>query len=603
MPHFLHLVLQVLLVMALRIYILSSLLLTGDSWCNEMPQYFIHSFIRSLADHYQPTPMTVVYSRQDDGEIKQNICSSTVAYCLGYSEDDLGPAVRIIDSCFAETVIFFMGLNTTNLLNSLNHTIFKHGRQVFVHLLESAAFPYLKVDNKVVFYESTEGGKHVRLVDKYIPVKDVVVTHNMGTWTYGNGIKFNEETTWNLRSNLHGVVLRTAVLKWPPFFDYMLDMDGRPTKAKGFLMATLHELEAILNFTVSLSLPKDGEWGILTDEGEYTGLVGELVNREIDIAPSGLYRIKWREQIIDFATPVLKDLQTLIARESSGKEVNITVYLEIFMPGAWVLVCLSFASMFCTIYAMGLVNYKLPSNFLDKVLLSMAATCRQFIQIPNNLRVDNVSSRMVIIVFALNSYILFTYYTCNLTAAMTSTAPNSGIASFEDAISSGYKVVVLDGTAHSERVKDTELDLVMLTPSSGTTPFEQILSEMSRETKVLNFGSSLSFVGRHDFYPLDIKEASRQMVAFGLQKGSEYIDIFNYNIQKMDEAGILDSLAEEYFSKQTTSQTAVEEAISLGYDNVLFPCLVLVSGCAFSLFIFSSEIIGRVIEKAWEKNL
>ena len=133
---------------------------------------------------------------------------------------------------------------------------------------------------------------------------------------------------------------------------------------------------------------------------------------------------------------------------------------------------------------------------------------------------------------------------------------------------------------------------------SGTNPVELILSEMSTQTKVLNFGSSLSFVGRRDFNPLDIKEASRQMAAFGLQKGSEYTEIFNYNIQKMDEAGILDSLAQEHFSRGSTSlATGVEEAVPLGYDNVLFPCLVLVCGCGLSLLIFGGEIIGRVLKK------
>ena len=453
--------------MALRAYILSCLLIAGDSCCNEIPQYFLHSFVRDLAEHYHPTPLTLVYNRQDDEKIEQNICSSSVSYCLGYAEDDLSPTIRLIDTCFDQTLMFFAGPSSAFLLNALNHTIFKHGKEVFVHLNERKHVPYLKVDNKVVFYEPTEGGRHVRLSDRYIPNQKTTVTHTTGTWTFENGIKFNGATTWERRGDLHGVVLRTAVLKWPPFFDYSLDQDGRPIEAKGFLMATLRELEANLNFTVGLSLPKDGKWGILTDEGEYNGLVGELVNREVDIAPSGLYRIKWREQVIDFATPVLEDLQTLIAKESSGKEVNFTVYLEIFMPGAWILVCLSLASMSCTIHTMRLLKNEQTSNFMDKALLNMAATGRQFIQIPYNFSVDSVSSRMALIAFFMNSYIIFTFYTCNLTAAMTSTAPNSGIASFEDAVKNGYKVVVLEGTAHSERVKNTELDLVMLTPPSS----------------------------------------------------------------------------------------------------------------------------------------
>ena len=57
-------------------------------------------------------------------------------------------------------------------------------------------------------------------------------------------------------------------------------------------------------------------------------------------------------------------------------------------------------------------------------------------------------------------------------------------------------------------------------------------------------------------------------------------------------------MAQEHFSKRpVASQAAVEEAVPLGYDNVLFPCLVLVSGCAFSLLIFAGEIMGRFLKK------
>ena len=127
--------------MALRVYILSCLLIAGDSYCNEMPQYFLHSFIRDLAEHYHPTPLTLVYNRQDDEEIEGNVCSSSVSYCLGYAEDDLSPTIRLIGSCLDQTVIFFIGPSSAFLLNALNHTIFKHGKEVFVHLNERKDVP------------------------------------------------------------------------------------------------------------------------------------------------------------------------------------------------------------------------------------------------------------------------------------------------------------------------------------------------------------------------------------------------------------------------------------------------------------------------------
>ena len=551
-------------------------------------------FIRDLAGHYGPTPLTLVHDEQEDQNFEENLCSTSTIYCVGYAEDNVRPLAGIIEAFSHQNVVVLMKTINTSQLGIVKPTTFKYGKPIYLPLRESDTVPSLRVDNTVVFYNQVKSGEKVLLFDRYNPHDGVPFTHSMGIWTLDRGLNLTKSSRWGWRDNLYGKQLNVGVLRWPPFFDYTLDQDGFVVDAKGLLLDILLELANKLNFTTIMTTPKDGQWGYKTDNGEYTGLIGELVRRETDIAPSGLYLVKWREEAVDFTLPVLEDLQTFIAKESSGKAIDYTVYFEIFMPQAWLMVCISFASMSFILYFFNLMNKRHQANIVCEVLSSIAASGRQLIQLPpDNISFTHVGTRMTLLVFALHSYVLFTYYTCNLTAAMTSTAPSTGISSFEDANRGGYKVLVIDGTLHSERVKDKGLDLVMLKPSAGTNFPDLLAKTMSQESsKVLNFGSSLSFAGRREFYPLVIKESLTQMVAFGLQQDSEYRELFNHHLKKLNEEGILDKLADMYMPKRNSPQTILE-AIPLGYDNVFFPSLVMFIGILSSLLMVCLEKIGR----------
>ena len=504
---------------------------------------------------------------------------------------------RKIKAFSDETVMVFLGKMGKNQLEVIKPTILKYGKPVFLPLEEHDNVPALRIDNNIIFYHPIKSGEEVSLFDRYNPNDGVLFKHPVGMWRKDRGLNIIKGTKWAWRGDLGGKQLRVGVLKWPPFFDYTLDAGGSVIDAKGFFFDILQELTLSLNFTTIMMTPKDGKWGSKNEKGNYTGLIGDLVQRKTDIAPPGLYLVKWREEVVDFTLPVLEDLQTFIAKESSGKAINYTVYLEIFMPQAWMMVCISFALMSFIFSFFGLSYNKEHTTVIHEIFFGVAATGRQLIQRPLDMsRFTHIGARITLFVFALHSYVLFAYYTCNLKAAMTSTTPTMGISSFDDARRSGCKILVIDGSSHSERVKGKGLELEMLKPSPGTSYPDLIAEKMSVEkSAVLNFGSSLSFAGHSEFYPLVIQESLTQMVAFALQQDSEYKELFNYNLKRLDEKGILDKLIEVYMPKHHTPQTILE-AIPLGYDNVLFPSLVMLMGIASSLLLVIVEKIGRCVK-------
>ena len=65
--------------------------------------------------------------------------------------------------------------------------------------------------------------------------------------------------------------------------------------------------------------------------------------------------------------------------------------------------------------------------------------------------------------------------------------------------------------------------------------------------------------------------------AISLQKGSEFLHQFNYNLEKLLERGIIHKLNADWSKKKVVNYEA-PPAMSLGYDNLLFPFVIIVGG-------------------------
>ena len=63
----------------------------------------------------------------------------------------------------------------------------------------------------------------------------------------------------------------------------------------------------------------------------------------------------------------------------------------------------------------------------------------------------------------------------------------------------------------------------------------------------------------------------------GLQKNSEFTEMFNYHIFKLYEMGVMDRLKHKYVDKPN-KEFGFPEAITLGYENLLFPFGFIVLG-------------------------
>ena len=58
--------------------------------------------------------------------------------------------------------------------------------------------------------------------------------------------------------------------------------NGTITLDRGIFVEVLEELSRLLNFSYTVSVPPDGEWGALRDDGTWSGMVGQLNTKSVD---------------------------------------------------------------------------------------------------------------------------------------------------------------------------------------------------------------------------------------------------------------------------------------------------------------------------------
>ena len=383
------------------------------------------------------------------------------------------------------------------------------------------------------------------------------------------------------------------------FLEYVRDSKGNIIGAEGYFMDIFVAMQKRLNFTSKLLIGDEDAWGIQDDKGEWVGnsIVGKLARQYADITTTGLEVLETRSRVIDFTYPVMEERQLLFAKISDTSELHLFIYLDIFTYELWTVIALGIVLFSSFIFVMGYTEcFKLSGkDRVESFLVSISVSCRQLLQIPPpELQLRYGGSRMALLVFALLFYVIFCHYTCDLTSRMTWTPNKLDIRSYEDVARLGYTVAVRRETSLEEKLRNIkrgiDLKIEAFDDDSVNTK-----SEILNKAKTLLLGVSSYFIIIDGVYALDLEQQSTLLLSFGLQKNSEYTQIFSHHLQKMDESGLLHRLAQKWGIK-SVSKPKVSGAIPLGYENVLFPFIGVVIGTIIALTILFCEMLVACIE-------
>ena len=101
-------------------------------------------------------------------------------------------------------------------------------------------------------------------------------------------------------SNFNGHLLRITILSYFPYTTIISHPNGSKSYS-GAEVEILNTISEYLNFRLTFSSPKDGQWGVINPTtGNWTGMISEVIAGKADIAIGGIAVSYIRWTVIDF---------------------------------------------------------------------------------------------------------------------------------------------------------------------------------------------------------------------------------------------------------------------------------------------------------------
>ncbi len=125
--------------------------------------------------------------------------------------------------------------------------------------------------------------------------------------------------------DLNSMHLKISVIESPPFVVF----EENDTYI-GFMIDMLEEFQQRLSFTYELYKVPDGKYGHPTDDGEWTGLIGELVSGNADMVLAPLTVNSRRSRDVLFSTPFMQaGILPLVRKPEGGEKLPFQSLLDL----------------------------------------------------------------------------------------------------------------------------------------------------------------------------------------------------------------------------------------------------------------------------------
>ncbi|XP_033741782.1 glutamate receptor ionotropic, kainate 3-like [Pecten maximus] len=91
---------------------------------------------------------------------------------------------------------------------------------------------------------------------------------------------------------------------------------------EGLCIDLLAQLAVELNFTFEVIVSPDGDFGVMLDNGSWTGLIGQLQRKDVDLVAGPLSITIQREHVMDFIHPFFHDHSVVLIQKPDPQETK-----------------------------------------------------------------------------------------------------------------------------------------------------------------------------------------------------------------------------------------------------------------------------------------
>ncbi|XP_067672970.1 glutamate receptor ionotropic, delta-1-like [Haliotis asinina] len=437
--------------------------------------------------------------------------------------------------------------------------------------------------------------------------------HNVGTWSEQNRLDvFDEEIFENTFRNFGNTTLRIGSQEALPFV--VKNIINNRTVFTGFCIDILDELALRFNFNYTIVEPADRIWGApINDKGDWNGIVGMVLRKELDFGAGPFTITSIRESVIDFTKPFMEDGAGIITRRPDGESQKMFKMFTPFAPTVWGCIVLAIVVVSILLY---LVNRYSPFA-AHKVLLNVSQGGSRakmmslkttfwliygsYMEQGGEPHPNSISGRCILGFWWLFTILMASTYTANLAAFLTVTIAEKPINSLTElAAQNEMQPLVKYGSNLYSLFKDAESGVYKdVWEKMGGSPEVKSNDEALRYVRAgtmayMTDRSQLEYILLHDCeqYSLADEIFNTAGLGFVVPENAPFLEAFNYNIMKMQEAGLIDKWKQKWWpsSDKCSGSERTSSATILGLDSLAGPFLIYASVVGVALLCLILEL-------------
>ncbi|XP_076047433.1 putative glutamate receptor [Oratosquilla oratoria] len=437
-------------------------------------------------------------------------------------------------------------------------------------------------------------------------------------------------------ANLGGRHLRFLAMRMNPWFlvSHVAE-DNTLTPTSGPEFQVIKTLAQANNFTYTVRLPDDGNWGGPQENGEVTGMIGMVYRHEADAAVSLITITDKRETVVDFTSPYLLDVTTILSKAPAQVSRSLAL-LRPFTNFVWtgLVVAVALAGVVALLVTLASNGVARDSNrggrggdyaprggrkeavwSIDSVQYFTFNMFRSVVFQDDLTRPREVAPRIVAMAwyfFCLNVYVV---YAGVLTSFLTR-------PSFEDPIDSLYDLLeaVEKRGAGFGFGKDTSQEYIFrfaesgiyadlwrnfdpsYYPGSRMRGVEKVLEEnYNLITSKLVLRAIISKIGASKFY---LANEAFYLQPFGIpcSKGNPLREAFSRTVLSLQEAGIYNKWVHDVTGSASSKSLALDELPVLSLEHMQSSLILFGLGMGLALLTMLVELCSSSLVSSKGQN-
>jgi hypothetical protein len=405
-------------------------------------------------------------------------------------------------------------------------------------------------------------------------------------------------------SNLHGYKLNISMFNDVPTANLRCDNVTGKWMIRGRDGRVLNIIAKYMNFTPVIIPPKGNEkLGYRMENGTFTGVMGDLINRHTDIAVNEIYIKYYGTDDVEFTMPAIRNQEVVVVVAKSSKIHIWRVVYEALRRVHWQYVLTSFISCVVVWYLLRRTDARrqligrYEISFFTNILEMLAI----FLNMPLSFLTKIKSSHQRLL---LSSCLIFSWFImCNFQGLLLDvvTKPHfeMDIDTLQKLDESGLRIFT-----ENPNLLDTFNGSETMEHLSGKLSYERdYLSVISRMKKYKNVSVLCSktratwFKKRHGNAVLHIVEQAPRIyfMSYMVPKGSPYVLRLHVLFGRITQAGLVDK-----WDDDTNYEMKLEEELDdtefettqmrLKLSDVAVVFVILIVGLIMCVIVFLLEV-------------